>query len=280
MVKKINALDKIAAENQTRILNCLADGPKTWQELLNLTGFAKATLAKHIKKLLDQGLIDEEIDKKDRRRKIYRLNKEGYEALRDELLAFKLYTKLFEKIHKCLYTQYEKKTIKDLARDVCCIIGEFFFLCFPSDFDLFVMTLGYLGNIHETLLKDLRKIVVSQEDESILKSIKDEETEQLLKYDLVWLKRFMTTWKCLAETTPEEMRKALEKFYNKDEVDERLAVYLEEKKKARSMLEALKDSQIAKIAKIEPSEIPTFEDLLKQGIELKDKIEQTRSILK
>jgi len=67
-------IDPQLDENQKKIILLLADGPRTWKELLNLTGFARGTLAKHLKRLLDKGLITERIDKKDRRIKIYELN--------------------------------------------------------------------------------------------------------------------------------------------------------------------------------------------------------------
>jgi DNA-binding MarR family transcriptional regulator len=70
---------------RAKILIPLIKEPRTWQELLEFSGFARGTLAKHLKVLLERGLIVDEIDKNDRRRKIYRMTDEGEEFLRDVL---------------------------------------------------------------------------------------------------------------------------------------------------------------------------------------------------
>ena len=48
-------------------------GEVTWEDLKKQTGYSSPVLSKHLKKLINLGLIDEKIHPKDRRRKIYRL---------------------------------------------------------------------------------------------------------------------------------------------------------------------------------------------------------------
>ncbi len=83
-------LRRIAEENEARIIAALSSGPKGWKELLNETKFARGTLAKHLKRLLERGLITERIDPNDRRRKIYVLNIDGLKALAEVILAVDL----------------------------------------------------------------------------------------------------------------------------------------------------------------------------------------------
>ncbi|RLI80314.1 hypothetical protein DRP07_09280 [Archaeoglobales archaeon] len=68
-------------ENLKKILLHLSENPKTWKDLLELTGFARGTLAKYLKKLLDKGQISERIDRRDRRVKIYSITDAGREFL-------------------------------------------------------------------------------------------------------------------------------------------------------------------------------------------------------
>lgn len=71
----------LATHNQTNILIKILEGAKSWKEIKKLAKLADATLAKHIKALLEEGLITEEIDRKDRRRKIYSITEKGKERL-------------------------------------------------------------------------------------------------------------------------------------------------------------------------------------------------------
>ncbi len=76
-------LQKIALENEKKILSLLLSGQKEWSELLNETKLSKKSLSKHIKRLLDSELISDEIDKKDRRKKIYKITEKGVKYLKE-----------------------------------------------------------------------------------------------------------------------------------------------------------------------------------------------------
>lgn len=269
---------EISKENRRKILQALFSGAETWEELKKTTKLADATLAKHIKELLKEGLITEEIDPKDRRRKIYRPIKSGLEELREELIAFKLFTFLTEKIYNIWNTyneefrkckgnkKCENEVVNKYLNEICTLIGRFFFLCFPDDSCLFTKTIEYLSDIHGTFLSEIRRYIISQEEERFLTSIKETDTEELLEYVLKWLSGFMAYWKCLAQTTPEEIRQVLEKIYDKKEVDTIIDIFLEEKEKAVSRLKSLENTWIAKMVKIDQSEIPTFEEILVKKI--------------
>ncbi|GEM_PF-3267518 len=108
-------LREIAEENKKRILSALYTGPKTWNELLKITGFSRGTLAKHLKRLLDEGLISEEIDRRDRRIKIYRINEKGLEYLKDFVMGFVLYIKWILQITDFIKGR-KKLDLKEISR--------------------------------------------------------------------------------------------------------------------------------------------------------------------
>ncbi|ADB58010.1 ArsR family transcriptional regulator [Archaeoglobus profundus] len=56
-----------------KIVEALMDGPMDWKMLKEKTKLADGTLAKYLKKMIEEGIIEEEIYMKDRRKKIYRL---------------------------------------------------------------------------------------------------------------------------------------------------------------------------------------------------------------
>ncbi len=106
----------IVEEKEKKILTALIEGPKTWAELLELTGFARGTLAKYLKKLLEKGLITEEIDKRDRRVKRYKINEKGFEAIRIDLTAFLLYVGLMDSI-KIKVVELKEKGLKSVKEE-------------------------------------------------------------------------------------------------------------------------------------------------------------------
>jgi len=115
----------ISDENKRKIISCLLNGPKDWKSLLEYTKLSKATLAAHIKELEELGLIITEIDKKDRRKKIYRLN-EKYSEQRDILLTtVGLSNQLGKYLFKGLFqfSTDEEKVIKFL-KDFEILIGK------------------------------------------------------------------------------------------------------------------------------------------------------------
>ncbi|RLI76899.1 hypothetical protein DRP05_11840 [Archaeoglobales archaeon] len=87
----MDRVEKLSKESRERILQALVSGAKSWKETKELAKLADATLAKHIKALLEEGLITEEIDRKDRRRKIYRLSDRGLEPLKESFLALLIF---------------------------------------------------------------------------------------------------------------------------------------------------------------------------------------------
>lgn len=129
----MNNLEKgLLAEGEKRVLSVLSIGPKTWQELKKETAFSDRTLAKHIKRLLDKGLITEEIDRKDRRRKIYRINEEGLKQLYDDLLAIDLALTLFLKeediLKECKKIENIDERRKYLINKIKENVGDLFIL--------------------------------------------------------------------------------------------------------------------------------------------------------
>ncbi len=78
------------SDTKQKILELLAVKERGWKELKAELGISDPVLSKHIKTLLEKGLITEEIDKKDRRKKIYRINDKGLEQLLDDLLAIRI----------------------------------------------------------------------------------------------------------------------------------------------------------------------------------------------
>jgi len=67
-------MDERALKSRNQIIRALAEGPKTFGELLEKTGLSNPTLAEHIKALESEGRIKSEMDPNDRRRRIYHLN--------------------------------------------------------------------------------------------------------------------------------------------------------------------------------------------------------------
>ncbi len=74
-------LKKIAEENEMKVITSLIEGPKGWKELRETTKLSERTLAKHIKRLIEKEVIEEKIDPKDRRRKIYYLKMDSETAI-------------------------------------------------------------------------------------------------------------------------------------------------------------------------------------------------------
>ncbi|AIY90412.1 ArsR/SmtB family transcription factor [Geoglobus acetivorans] len=72
---------KVLSDSKRKILQLLASGEKTWAELKMKTKLSDPVLAKHLKDLLKIGLIEEKIDREDRRKKIYTLNFEKLKEL-------------------------------------------------------------------------------------------------------------------------------------------------------------------------------------------------------
>ncbi len=72
-----------------RILELLASSERglSWRELKSELKVSDPVLAKHLKRLLEEGLITEEIDKEDRRIKIYKISDKGLFLLKKDILT-------------------------------------------------------------------------------------------------------------------------------------------------------------------------------------------------
>lgn len=71
----------MVGEYEKKILMSLASGDKDWAKLKEETNLADGTLAKYLKKLLQDGIILEKINPKDRRKKIYSLKMDSEMAV-------------------------------------------------------------------------------------------------------------------------------------------------------------------------------------------------------
>jgi DNA-binding MarR family transcriptional regulator len=136
-------------EQEIKILRSLAVGPKTWADLKDETDLADGTLAKYLRLLLEKGLITEEIDKKDRRKKIYRLNEKMLaqylpKDVRKEFLSLILFVEVYSKIVDYL----SRGEIEELER----YIGKMF------------ITLGVHEDATDVLLKALYMVRFLVED--------------------------------------------------------------------------------------------------------------------
>ncbi|MBE8540400.1 MarR family transcriptional regulator [Geoglobus acetivorans] len=100
--------------NRTKIYSLIAEGPKTWKELIEGTGLSKSVLASHLQELEDDGLIISEIDPKDRRVKIYKINPEAMEVS--------------EKLMSVLLSYFIGKNFKDV-KELRESIGEVSLIC-------------------------------------------------------------------------------------------------------------------------------------------------------
>lgn len=274
--------DAIMTESDTkmRILKLLASSERglSWKELKAELKVSDPVLAKHLKKLIEEGLITEEIDKKDRRVKRYKLNKIGLDALREELLGFLCYiwmTRNIERIwretRKKMSECRDEECIKAIAVEYCesirNMIGNFFFLTCPDDFTIFVNALGYLCEVFKLHFAKMRKLFVTKEIEEFFSELKRRDTEDLLKEVLAWIKGLMINWMCLVQTSPEEAKEVIAKYYcirDEKELSAILEEYLILREDARNWLDAVKSSWIGKMIKIDPSEIPTFEEFIRK----------------
>ncbi len=78
-------------KNKDKIRLVLSSGDKDWGALKEGTGLSDSVLSKHLKQLEDKEEISVGIDKKDKRKKIYTINKLGLKAVKKELMALEVY---------------------------------------------------------------------------------------------------------------------------------------------------------------------------------------------
>jgi|Deesub1362B_J571_1020462.scaffolds.fasta_scaffold02272_9 DNA-binding MarR family transcriptional regulator len=132
-VKYQREIDK---ENKNRILQALyVEEGADWKKLKEITGFADSVLAKHIKQLEKLGLIRTEIDRRDRRKKRYYVNKEGIEQLHEDLLGLWFFTKLYAEIDR----RDIEKTIHRIGEfTLCCMLeGEEYLKAYIKALNIF-----------------------------------------------------------------------------------------------------------------------------------------------
>jgi DNA-binding MarR family transcriptional regulator len=121
-------LDTIADENKRKILHIIkiydqGDGV-TWSILKEKTGLAKATLSKHLKRLIDEGLIEVTIDKRDRRITRYKINENGLRIIRQDLAGFIIYVTLKNLLQLKLAELHEEFVKEKGEKDyITCVIG-------------------------------------------------------------------------------------------------------------------------------------------------------------
>ena len=113
-------MHEIKKLNRYRLLTALADGPKTFTELLSL-GIVRspAVLTTYIKSLEDDGLIKANNVPNDRRKKIYSLTKkwedtDHYKQIMWGLAAYRTFQRIEEKLQEKLEL---KKELDGLSRD-------------------------------------------------------------------------------------------------------------------------------------------------------------------
>jgi|Deesub1362B_J571_1020462.scaffolds.fasta_scaffold30178_1 DNA-binding HxlR family transcriptional regulator len=113
----MDGLQKIAEENERKILSAISTGPKGWGELLKVTKLSKKGLAKHLKRLLNNGLITEEIDRKDRRKKIYRLKPvdETVDSISRVIITLNFLEHVIRAFH---VDESEEKRLENLERTI------------------------------------------------------------------------------------------------------------------------------------------------------------------
>jgi len=119
-------LKKIASGGEGRIILALLDGEKKWNELLELTGLSKKGLAKHLKRLIEKGVVNDQIDKRDRRVKIYSLNPDlTPENVIQEMLTIILLKKLAIEFMELDIKAMESG--QDLKKEIYNLIGRHYF---------------------------------------------------------------------------------------------------------------------------------------------------------
>jgi len=251
------------SETKKKILHLLAIKERTWKELKEETNLSDPVLAKHIKELLKMNLITEKIDPNDRRRKIYRLAPNSLESLKDELISFNLFIWLLSNINEYAKVYSKKGEYTKYVEEVQKLIGSVFFICHPHDIQYFAEATGYLSVFLKPQLTQIRKLVVDEEAEFTFSKIKKAKAEELLKDVVVVLKGMMKKWLCLNRTTPDEMRSVLSKFFEGEALEIALKIWEDEKRNSEHLLNTLKETWIYHLIKIEESEIPTFEELVK-----------------
>ena len=236
------------------------DSPKTWYELLEHTGFAKATLAKHIKNLLEKGLITEEVDKKDRRRKIYRINEKGFQMIEEDLLAIYIsthlrlyFSQLFDELELELREKPTNEAIVTFAKRICEKIGRIYFAAILGGepavravlkaLQIYSKINIYIGimelRIMESFLEEERKLLTDIRGEELLNAVVDvlvEDVSRLKGIELAFTTGDIDVLVSKGAKTHKE------KEYRKSELEkfrQDLKDYIESLKEANPLLKGL-----------------------------------------
>jgi len=248
----MDQLKAIAEKNEKRILQILTLGPKTWEELKNETGFAPSTLSKHLKRLLERGLIAEEISKVDRRKKIYRLS--SFDAIRDELISLGYFILLINVSSHLLKTLDREKFVEELKD----MIGSFLIATSPSIQRGF-KALELFLKLHYPFFEDYNDLM----KEALIR-IELQETEDLLKDTRSKLKEMILSFLALTKPSVEEMKNVIGKYFDKP--DEALEVILKWRRVGEEFLKTVENLWISKTIEIKEEEIPPFEEFIQSLI--------------
>ena len=103
-------------DTKKKILELLVIKERDWKGLKKELGVSDPVLAKHIRELEEKGLIRTEISRKDRRKKIYKINEEGFKAIRIDLASFLIYVGLMDAI-KIKLAELKEKSLKEVKKE-------------------------------------------------------------------------------------------------------------------------------------------------------------------
>ncbi len=254
-------------------------GKLTYSELKKEVGVSDPVLAKHLKRLIEEGIVKEEIDRRDRRIKWYEINISGLNELKNDLLSVRLAIWIISELGK-IYDDYRDKMLrckndykclnnitKEFINSVREIIANFVFLCHPDDISLFCTTMWFLSSMFNALFANIKEIVIHEDAIKFFEELKKKDVKTLFDEVKNDLYKLIVWWTCLAQTTPEEMRKVIEKYYDRDVVEIACRVWLGAREGAIKALDVICNTWIGKAIKVNSADVPSFEDIIKSKVE-------------
>lgn len=257
----------VATQNEKKIIQALTTGEKDWQYLKSKTKLSERTLSKHLKRLIERGVIEERIDPKDRRKKIYRLA--SIDPLRDDLITLNLMLWM-ESTLANLYNKHfskERITQEDISeyiKEFRLQIADFLLLCHPDDMLYYSSAVYTLSEWRKSLFDEVKQLSLGEEGIQFWEELKNMPTEELFKRASAYLKTRILTWLCYARTSEDEIKKVLQKYVSSESFEEVYKVALKRKREAEEALEKVKNLWIYQAIKINESEIPSYEDIVRK----------------